>query len=178
MSGLRSARPPTRAATFRLCKDKPLRATWLAAFSFAVGALGVAFFEPDRAPLAIGLGLVFFALFYWISARARARARADRAPKIVVDRDGLALPDIFPKPLPWAAIESLEIFRNRYGANLQLRVDSPRARGYAPRGLALLPWSFGVRSISVDIAALEGEDEDLASAIRRFAPAALHEALE
>lgn len=165
--------PAGEAFAFRLCLEKPDRMSRAAALVFVAAAIWVLLVDADDALLAIGVALVLFAVFYGLGQRRRARAEADRAAKIVVDRHGLALPELFPEPLPWAAIEKLRIERKRYGAHLRLKVDDARARGYAPRGLARLPWSLGVATINVDIAPLEGEDDELAAAIRRFAPRGL-----
>jgi hypothetical protein len=121
----------------------------------ATGMIGIALLNiahhPDRAPtlstadarfalyLLLGLALVFYA---WIGLSRFA----NRAPQVVIDRDGIALGFGRNRRFTWDEVEWVRLRRLAFRPQLQIGLE-PRA--FADANLRLSPWNLddGLRPI-------------------------------
>lgn len=169
--------PAPAPAIFRLSRTKPMQSLLLGAAVLVVVSIWM-LIEHGRAGLfGVALALGLFALWNHQTARERAEAEADRAPKLTVAADGLTIPDQFSEPVPWPEIESLSLYSGKSSAFLGLRVAAPERFGFVPHAGQAFARLLGDRSIAFDYAGLDCDRAALRAALLRHAPARLTKGL-
>ncbi|MBK9083525.1 MAG: hypothetical protein IPL88_16290 [Rhizobiales bacterium] len=167
------------AAEFRLSAHEPRSNFWWTVPIFAVVALWVTFEDGGRKGLfTVGLFIMILAVQYWFAERATATAEADRSVHLRIDGEGVEIAGVFDRKAPWEAIDKLSITSSRHGDYFGMRIDNPGAYGWRPTGLvALFGSASGRRWVNYEFDKLEGDDDELIAALRRYAPARLSEGL-
>jgi hypothetical protein len=159
----------SRAApdVFRLDPDKPAKWLFAGVLTLVVGAaLIFAQIEGRAAWAGVGSLLVLFGVWNWQASRNAARARADRAPKLIIDPDGLTIPELFGRTVPWAAITRLDPAYGERGDMLAFHVTEParfdcRRRAWIERDDV---------SSTFNCEALDGDSRAIRAALLRHAP--------
>lgn len=170
--------PSPRPAVFRLSRDKPMKRLLLGLVAL-VGAMLWLLIEHGWRGffLMLGVSLMIFAFWRWTASRDQEAAETDRAPKLIVDAEGIAIPDLFRGPVPWTAIDRLTMYRGRRGDYLALAMDAPEQHGYAPDAGDSFRRMFGDRSVQFDYSPLDCDKAKLVAALKRHAPPRLTDGL-
>lgn len=158
---------PAAPAVFRLDPDKPMK--WLVAgvLMLVVGAVLIFLQIEGRGAWAgVGMLLVLFGVWNWQASRNAARARADRAPKLIIDADGLTIPELFGRTVPWTAISSIDPAYGEQGDMLAFRVTEPGR--YECRRLVWI--ARDDVSSTFDYRSLDGDSRAIRAALLRHAP--------
>ena len=152
---------------FRLDPDKPMKWLFAGVLMLVVGAVLIFLQIGGRAAWAgVGMLLVLFGVWNWQASRNAARARADRAPKLIIDADGLTIPELFGRTIPWSAITRLDPAYGERGGMLAFHVTEParfdcRRRAWIGRDDV---------SSTFDYQALDGDSRAIRAALLRHAP--------
>lgn len=163
---------PTReAAVFRLA-TLDARSRIGGEILFAAVLIGLSLWRWSETSLyIIGGVLIWFGLWHGFYQSKIARVRADPAPKLVIDAEGVTIPELFSARVPWASIEMISVTSEELSkTRLNLIVDDLARHGYTPRGFSHLASAFGRPHACYDVTELGG---DIRGAIQRFAPARL-----
>ncbi len=160
--------PIADAAVFRLSK-RDARTRIGGEILFAAVLIGLSLWHWSETSLyIIGGALIWFGLWHGFYQGKIARVSADRAPKLVIDADGVAIPELFAARVPWSSIETISVTReDNSSRHLNLVVDDLARHGYTPRGVSRLASAFGRQHAIYDVTELGG---DIRGAIDRFAP--------
>lgn len=173
-----SESPAPDAISFRLSRDKPMKNLVLSVVVLVGVAIWVAIERDGEGFLMfLGIGLVLFAYWHWQSSREQAAADFDRTPKLVIDAEGLTIPDRFTTKAPWTSIQSLSLTGDKHGDYVALVVDDPERFGFEPHAGTRLARMIGDHTIHFDYAPLECDTAQLREALLRHAPARLADRL-
>ena len=175
--------PAGDAVVFRLSRNEPFQYVWIIVGLYVfVSLLAIIPSWYQGLPIAwdefavISGSLLLIGGLFLIAAIVRRR---DRGVRLRITKTHLELPQIQPEPVPWSDIRSLEVHSGggKYGRHkrhlfVMLEHDDPRKiekLGWLER--LYMRWT-GTR-LAQELDCLEGEPEDVYSAIARLAPAEL-----
>lgn len=121
------------------------------------------------APIAGGLFISLFVLF----ALRKAFRDLDRSVHLAFDEEGLTVPDILIRKVPWAAVQSYSFDPGRH-KGLVLSVGLIEPKLYRPHILDFTrfrrPWPFPRSGVRLSLAGVAGGEREIDAAFRRFAP--------
>jgi hypothetical protein len=118
------------------------------------------------------IGMVAFAVILVVLYFEQRRIQNSPGPQLIIDADGMAMPDHFVHRLPWEAITSAGVTKTYKGGDI-LAVNVASAAPYGPRGNA---WECGIRTsdggaeIVISINHFDVDSTQIQAAIARFAP--------
>jgi hypothetical protein len=124
----------------------------------------------------LGIGWVFFIsapavlAFFWYQAR---KATNDRAVKLRIGPDGIALPEHATQVIPWESIKKISYVRRKdKSPTMEVDIDDPDKHALIglTKKLARTNAFLASGEIIVDIDVLEGDPVDVFVAIKRFRP--------
>ncbi|MBL8588329.1 MAG: hypothetical protein JNK46_07355 [Methylobacteriaceae bacterium] len=162
------AAPREEAAVFRL-SPRDARTRIFGEILFAAALIGLSLWHwSDTSLYIIGGVLIWFGLWHGFYQRRIAQAGVDRAPRLVIDAQGVSIPELFGARVPWASIAMIAVTNEDNSTrSLNLIVDDLARHGYTPRGFSRLASAFGRPHAIYDVTELGG---DIRAAIHRFAP--------
>jgi hypothetical protein len=127
--------------------------------------------------LVIGFFLLIFAFWHWQATRDQARAEVDREPKLLLDAEGVTIPDLFSTRAPWSAIDAISLYSSKHGSYLSLRMERPEDYGFEPHAGQTFARMLGDRTLEFDYHPLDCDKATLVAALKRHAPDRLTEKL-
>lgn len=139
----------------------------------AAGAIVTTFINFIRtggsAPIVGGLLIAPLVLF----ALGRASRDLDRSVHLAFDEEGLTVPDILTRKVPWTAVQSYSFDPGR-NKELVLSVGLIEPKLYRPHILDFTrfrrPWPFPRSGVRLSLAGVAGGEKEIDAAFRRFAP--------
>ncbi|QCK88132.1 hypothetical protein E8L99_21410 [Phreatobacter aquaticus] len=117
------------------------------------------------------IAMVAFAVIVAVLYAEQRRIQNAPGPQLIIDADGMVMPDHFVHRLPWAAITSARVTTTYKGVQM-LVVTIPSASPYGPRGNA---WECGIQTIggttevTLGINHFDVDSTQIEAAIARFA---------
>jgi len=117
------------------------------------------------------IGMVAFAVILVVLYFEQRRIQNSPGPQLIIDADGMVMPDHFVHRLPWEAITSARVTKTYKGGEI-LAVNVASAAPYGPRGNA---WECGIRTsdggaeIVISINHFDVDSSQIEAAIARFA---------
>lgn len=138
----------------------------------AAGAIVSAFikliYTGGSGPI-VGLLIAAFVLF----GLGRACRDFDRSVHLAFDEEGLTVPDILTRKVPWPAVQSYSFDPGR-NKELVLSVDLIEPNLYRPHILDFTrfrsPWPFPRSGVRLSLAGVAGGEKEIDAAFQRFAP--------
>lgn len=134
--------------------------------------LALLYFWWTGEPRNVVVGMVTFAAILVFLYFEQRRILNSPGPQLIIDADGMAMPDHFVHRLPWEAITSAGVAKTYKGGEI-LAVNVASAAPYGPRGNA---WECGIRTseggaeIVISINHFDVDSTQIQTAIARFAP--------
>lgn len=144
---------------------------WEALFYLGACGLVLAYLIPMGGSSAI-LGGVFFGSLLLLVAFGKAFGEVDRSVHLAFDEEGLTVPHIFARKLPWIAVQSYSFVDRDNG--WALNVGLAESKLYEPHKLNftsfLKPWPLTSSGFRLPLDGVAGDEKDIELAFRRFAP--------
>lgn len=137
----------------------------------AAGAIVSAFikliFTGGSAPI-IGLFIASLVLF----ALGRASRDLDRSVHLAFDEEGLTVPHVFTRKVPWAAVQSYSFGPGRNnGLVLSIGLNEPKSYGPTLDFASFrMRWPFTRSGVRLSLDGVAGDEKEIDAAFRRFAP--------
>jgi hypothetical protein len=146
------------------------RLGWLAALIAVIGAGGLALLAEEGSDVkALGLG---WAAAFGYGAYALLKRRGITEPVVIVSADGVRDTRIADAALPWSAIARVEGFEVENISFVGLHCDDEALirAGIKPsvRAIAKAQRLVGLPPVTINMAPLDGSNEDLLAAISAF----------
>ena len=142
---------------------------WSALFYLGVGGAIVAYFVSKGGWTAV-VGAGIFGSLFLLLAFGKAFGELDRSVHLAFDEEGLLVPPLFERKLPWSAITG---FALKYGneGDLQLYVEVSEPKSYGSKsGLSLITWPVFSHGFRFRLPPTACSEEVVEAAFRHFAP--------
>ncbi len=141
------------------------REAWL--YLGLAGAAVAYFASKDRGTAVIGGGI--FGFWFLLLAFGKAFGELDRSVHLAFDEEGLTVPRVFARKVPWSAIQSYS-----FDPNLEVHavlVDVVEPVRFEPKVTdPLKTWLVTWRGFSLPLNEVACSDAEIEDAFRRFAP--------
>lgn len=142
---------------------------WDALFHLGVGGAIVAHFVSKGGWTAI-VGVGIFGSLFLLLAFGKAFGELDRSVHLAFDEEGLLVPPLFERKLPWSAITSFALkYGNEGGLELYVELIEPKSYGSRSR-LSLITWPVFSHGFRFRLPPTACSEEVVESAFRHFAP--------
>ncbi|GAU84417.1 hypothetical protein [Bosea sp. BIWAKO-01] len=119
------------------------------------------------------VGVALFGSLFLLLAFGKAVGEPDRSVHLAFDEEGLLVPRVFGRRLPWTAVHSYALETgSENGSTLRVYVTEPELYGPKPTGLweTWLTSSSALTGIRMSISRLACDEKDIEVAFQRFAP--------
>jgi len=144
---------------------------WILVVYVFLAVLAVGHIVTDGGWIAL-LGGGFFACFFLLAAYGRAITIPERRVDLAFDREGLSVPTVFDKKLPWSAVTGFAL-EHGHEDGLSLYVEVIEPKSYGPRSrLSLVAWPVFSQGFRLGLDSIACTEAGVESAFRRFAPRA------
>ncbi|MBL8588328.1 MAG: hypothetical protein JNK46_07350 [Methylobacteriaceae bacterium] len=165
------------AIAFRLSRDKPMKGLLLGVLAMVGVGVWIFIERGGDGLLIIGFFLIVFAFWHWQASRDQEIADVDREPRLILDAEGVTIPQMFTMRAPWSAIDGLSLYGSKHGEYLSLRMERPEDYGFEPHAGQKFARMLGDRTLDFDYHPLDCDKAQLVAALKRYAPPHLTEKL-
>jgi hypothetical protein len=169
--------PPADATAFHLSQDKPMAGLVGGVVALFVVGLWIWIERGGDGLFIVGAGLLVFAYWHWRTTRDQQRAEVDREARLILDAEGVTIPDLFSERVPWWAIDAIDLYSMENRDYLSLRLERPQDYGFEPHAGQRFARMLGDRAIGFDYESLDCDRTRLVAALKRHAPERLTEKL-